>query len=58
MKRRDLVRRLEELGYRLERSKGPHDWYSNARKGIAVPRHAEVNENLARRIVKDAERWR
>jgi mRNA interferase HicA len=54
MKRTDLVRKLEENGCVLIRHGGNHDWYSNPKTGIsqAVPRHREVNEFLARHILK------
>ena len=53
MKRRDLVGRLEEMGCRLIRHGGRHDIYRNPATGNAepVPRHREINENLARRII-------
>ncbi len=54
MKRADLVRRLEEGGCVLVRHGGKHDWYYNPRTRIAqpVPRHREINESLARHILK------
>jgi len=54
MKRTDLVRKLEENGCVLIRHGGNHDWYSNPKTGIsqAVPGHREVNEFLARHILK------
>jgi len=54
MKRTDLVRKLEELGCTLIRHRGKHDWYTNPRTGVSqpVPRHNEVNENLAKNILK------
>ncbi|MGA2144292.1 MAG: type II toxin-antitoxin system HicA family toxin [Bryobacteraceae bacterium] len=54
MKRTDLVRKLEELGCTLIRHGGKHDWYTNPRTGVSqpVPRHNEVNENLAKNILK------
>jgi mRNA interferase HicA len=51
MKRQDLVRRLVESGCVLVRHGGRHDWYRNPRTGMC-PRHTEVNENLARHILK------
>lgn len=54
MKRQDLVRQLEQRGCVLVRHGGRHDWYRNPRTGVAqpVPRHREVNEKLARHILK------
>jgi predicted RNA binding protein YcfA (HicA-like mRNA interferase family) len=61
MKRRDLERRLRELGYVLltgMRRGGNHDKWRSANGGYttAVPRHAEVSEYLAIKILKEAER--
>jgi mRNA interferase HicA len=54
MKRLDLIRALEELGCTLVRHGAKHDWYHNPETGVsqAVPRHREVNELLARAIIK------
>jgi mRNA interferase HicA len=54
MKRKDLVRILEEMGCILVRHGGKHDWYTNpqTRASQPVPRHAEINERLAQHIIK------
>jgi mRNA interferase HicA len=54
MKRRDLVRILEEMGCVLVRNGGKHDWYTNPQTKISqpVPRHTEINERLAQHIIK------
>lgn len=54
MKRRDLIKRLEEMGCILVRHGGSHDWYTNPRtkQSQPVPRHTEINENLAKSILK------
>jgi mRNA interferase HicA len=54
VKRRDLVKKIEGHGAILIRHGGKHDWYQNpATKACqAVPRHKEINENLARSIMK------
>jgi predicted RNA binding protein YcfA (HicA-like mRNA interferase family) len=54
MKRTDLVRKLEEAGCELVRHGGNHDWYRNPKSGVAqpIPRHREVNEMLAKHILK------
>jgi mRNA interferase HicA len=53
MKRRDLVSKLERAGCKLIRHGGKHDWYSNPETGFSqpIPRHREINEMLARRIL-------
>ncbi len=53
MKRHDLVRRLEKMGCVLLRHGGRHDIYHNPDTGNSepVPRHGEINEILAKRIL-------
>ncbi len=54
MKRVDPIRAIEALGCELVRHGGKHDWYRNPATGVsqAVPRHREVKEHLARRIIR------
>ena len=54
MKRLDLIRRLEESGCILLRHGGRHDIYHNPKNGRSepIPRHREVNEILAKRIIR------
>ncbi|MGC9450761.1 MAG: type II toxin-antitoxin system HicA family toxin [Oceanipulchritudo sp.] len=55
MKRRDLISRLEKEGCELLRHGGRHDIYHNPKSGNSqpVPRHREINERLAKRIIKE-----
>lgn len=54
MKRRDLIKRLEEMGCVLVRHGGKHDFYTNfkTKQSQPVPRHTEINENLAKSIIR------
>ncbi|MBN2578937.1 MAG: type II toxin-antitoxin system HicA family toxin [Pirellulales bacterium] len=54
MKRVELIQRLEKLGCVLVRHGARHDWYTNPQTGVSqpVPRHKEINENLAKHILK------
>ena len=54
MKRFDLVQRLEEMGCALVRHGCKHDIYHNPTTGRSepVPRHREINEILAKRIIR------
>jgi len=54
MKRVDLIKKLEEMGCEFVRHGGRHDWYRNPSTGVSqpVPRHREIGENLARRIIR------
>lgn len=55
MKRRELVRHLEQHGCALLREGANHSVYVNraAMKTSTVPRHIEINEDLAGKICKD-----
>lgn len=55
MKRRDLVRHLEQHGCVMLREGANHTIYVNAavKKTSSVPRHNEINNDLARKICKD-----
>lgn len=54
MKRRDLIKKIEEIGCVFIRHGGKHDWYQNPETKISqpIPRHREINENLAKHIIK------
>ncbi|MEJ5197614.1 MAG: type II toxin-antitoxin system HicA family toxin [Anaerolineae bacterium] len=54
MKRKDLVRILEEMGCILIRHGHKHDWYTNPQTKTSqpVPRHNDINECLAQHIIK------
>lgn len=54
MKRRDLIAEIERIGCVLLRNGSKHDIYHNPKSGRSepVPRHREVNEQLAKKILK------
>ncbi len=54
MKRADLIARLLEMGCQLIRHGGRHDFYRQPASGRfqPVPRHRELNEHLARKILR------
>lgn len=52
MKRRDLIKLLEKNGWQFDRNGGNHDVYVKANQTEAIPRHTEINENLAKAIIK------
>ena len=55
MKRRDLVKKLEAAGYKVDRDDGNHTIYEkDGCRPIPVPRHREVNENTSKAILKQA----
>jgi len=54
MKRRELEKRLRHTGCYLKREGAAHSLWINPRSGVveAIPRHTEVKEPLARKILK------
>lgn len=54
MKRRELIKKIEENGCILIRHGKKHDWYQNPLTKIsqAIPRHTEIADNLAKHILK------
>ena len=52
MKRRDLIKLLESNGWKLVRRGAEHDIYQKDGQIEAIPRHREINENLARAIIR------
>lgn len=52
MKQRDLIKKLEEAGFRFERHGGNHDIYKRGKDEEKIPRHKEINENLAKGIMR------
>jgi mRNA interferase HicA len=56
MKRHELERRLTELGWRFRRHGGKHDVWADGDREEPVPRHREINEKLAKAILRRAGR--
>ena len=54
MKQRDLIKKLEAAGAKFERHGHDHDVDRKDGKSIAVPRHTEISETLAKAILKQA----
>ena len=52
LKQRDLIKKLEAGGFVYERHGANHDIYRRGSDIEKVPRHKEVNENLARMILR------
>jgi predicted RNA binding protein YcfA (HicA-like mRNA interferase family) len=54
MKQVDLIRIITTNGAVFVRHGSNHDWYRNPNTGVseAVPRHREIKEQLARKIIK------
>ncbi len=52
MKQRDLIKQLEAAGFVFERHGGNHDIYCRGNDIEKIPRHKEINESLARMILR------
>jgi predicted RNA binding protein YcfA (HicA-like mRNA interferase family) len=54
MKRKDLIKRLIDAGCVFVRPGARHDLYMNptTRKKQPIPRHREIDESLAKHIIK------
>jgi mRNA interferase HicA len=55
VKRKDLIKYLEENGYYLLREGGNHSIYTNDLKTIAVKRHRTIDRITANAICKQAD---
>jgi len=52
MKRKDLEKKLKNAGFVLARHGGRHDVFQRGKDEEQLPRHAEINEILAKAIIK------
>ncbi len=55
MKKTDLEKQLSKYGWKFFRHGGSHDIWTNGEKNEAVPRHREINEYTAKKILKTAQ---
>lgn len=55
MKRKDLEKRLKKAGFVLVRHGGKHDVFQRGKDLEQLPRHVEINELLAKSIIKKME---
>lgn len=52
MNRKKLIKKLKDNGWWLARNGTNHGIYTNGIKSEAIPRHTDINEMLAKSIVK------
>jgi mRNA interferase HicA len=52
LKRRDLIKKLERAGWHLDHEGGNHTIYKKGDAAEAIPRHNEIEESLAKAIIK------
>jgi predicted RNA binding protein YcfA (HicA-like mRNA interferase family) len=57
MKRNQLIKELKSKGARMIRQGGNHEfWESEKGYRFPIPRHNEINERLAKEILKQADK--
>lgn len=52
MKRRDLIKLLEQNGWYLKRVSGNHDIYTNGKDCEPISRQREIKEAVAQAIIR------
>ena len=52
MKHKDLCKKLEQAGFKFVRHGGNHDIYKRGYDEETVPRHREIDERLAKAIIR------
>ena len=57
MKKKDLERALRTLGWWFKRHGGNHDIWTNGERNQPIPRHKEVNDGLAKKILISAQEY-
>jgi len=56
MKRKELEKALKGMGWRFLRHGGRHDVWTDGNWQEPIPRHIEINEKLARSILRKAKK--
>ena len=56
MKRRELEEALRKVGWRFLRHGAKHEVWTDGERQEPVPRHTDINEKLARAILRRASR--
>ena len=54
MKQRELLKLFKNAGWYFLRDGGNHEIYTDGKNIVAIPRHSEINERLAKGLIK---RW-
>ncbi len=52
VKRKELEKRLKKAGFVFVRHGGKHDVFQRGKDEEQLPRHTEINEKLAKAIIK------
>ena len=53
MKRKELLKRLDAMGFKFDHHGARHDIYRRGSETRQVPRHNDINEITAKEILKD-----
>ena len=51
LKRKDLIKKLEENGWYFSRHGSKHDIYTNGKRNESISRQLEIDEMLAKKIL-------
>ena len=57
MKKKELEQTLKSLGWYFMCHGGRHDRWTNGKETEEIPRHREIAELLAKKIIKTAKRY-
>ena len=57
MRKRDLERALHQLGWWMHRQGARHEVWTNGAEHEVLPRHREIAEPLAQKILRTARRY-
>jgi mRNA interferase HicA len=54
LKRLKLIKEIKGMGCVFIRHGGEHDWYKNVKTRVSqpIPRHVEIEDRLAKHIIK------
>ena len=52
MRQKDLIKKLKNQGFEFYRHGGNHDIYKRGNDTEMIPRHKEINEKLAKAILR------
>jgi predicted RNA binding protein YcfA (HicA-like mRNA interferase family) len=58
MKRREVEKKLKNLGWWFKEHGARHDIWTNGEEIETIPRHNEINEFTAKSILRNAEKGR
>lgn len=54
MKKRELLKLFKQVGWYFLRDGANHEIYTDGKNQVAIPRHPDINEKLAKGLIK---RW-